>query len=262
MRIILFGSGGPFSTIAFDTIADQLVAVVVPLQSWWRRIIKRNALAQLAKSRGIRVVDMHDLATLDADLIVVASFPQKIGTSIRESARLGAINVHPSLLPKHRGPDPLFWTYLADDDETGVTLHWIDDGIDSGDIIAQERVPIARNTDGVDLYMQLANRGAVLLAQTLPNIEQTSRSPQGESQAEPSPAKRTWRIDYATMTTSRLAHFLHGVAHRRAMVLPDAQGAWHRIGAIANAVERAHDRAPGTIEGNRVYLLDGWIELR
>src|SRR5262249_28490199 len=65
-----------------------------------------------------------------ADLICVACFPRIFPPLLRGLPRLGGLNVHPSLLPKNRGPVPLFWTFRHGDPSTGVSIHWLDSGID------------------------------------------------------------------------------------------------------------------------------------
>ncbi|WP_214106449.1 methionyl-tRNA formyltransferase [Acrocarpospora catenulata] len=77
------------------------------------------------------------LAGYQADLIVTYGFPWKLPPEVRRSVRLGAINVHPSLLPKYRGPIPVHWAVRNGDPEVGVTIHWMNDDFDSGNILVQ-----------------------------------------------------------------------------------------------------------------------------
>ncbi len=82
----------------------------------------------------------------------------------------GFINIHPSLLPKYRGPVPSMWALLNGDFLTGVTIHYIDEGIDSGDIIAQERVKIDSSISGFELHNKLMEEGIKLFKKILPVI--------------------------------------------------------------------------------------------
>lgn len=82
----------------------------------------------------------------------------------------GFINIHPSLLPKYRGPVPSMWALLNGDTETGVTLHYIDRGIDSGDIIAKKKVRINSIISGFELHNKLMDEGVSLFQKTLPKI--------------------------------------------------------------------------------------------
>ena len=98
---------------------------------------------------------------------------------------LGCLNIHPSLLPRYRGPSPVVSAILNGDDETGVTIMKLDEGMDSGPLLAQARVPIAERETGPDLTRRLFDLGASLLAKTLPGWASGSiqASPQDESQA-------------------------------------------------------------------------------
>ena len=105
-----------------------------------------GGIVQLAWERQIpvwevsRMSDPATVSTLAAyqpDLICVACFSLRIASSILDIPRLGSLNVHPSLLPAHRGPVPLFWAFRQGLQQTGVTIHLMDEGMDTGDILAQ-----------------------------------------------------------------------------------------------------------------------------
>lgn len=83
---------------------------------------------------------------------------------------MGFINIHPSLLPKYRGPIPTFWVLLNNEKKTGVTLHYIDSGIDSGDIIAQIGYEIPKEITGYKLNILLIEKGVELFRKQLPLI--------------------------------------------------------------------------------------------
>lgn len=83
---------------------------------------------------------------------------------------MGFINIHPSSLPKYRGPIPTFWALLNNEKKTGVTLHYIDSGIDSGDIIAQIDCEIPKEITGNELNNLLIEKGAELFREQLPFI--------------------------------------------------------------------------------------------
>lgn len=281
MKIALFGAGGPFSIRALERLSatGTVAAMVVPaadrpLRKLTSRLRTRE-LERTARACGIPLIAHQGgerrfpavLRALEADLICVASYPYRLGAEVRAAVRLGAINAHPSLLPLHRGPDPLFWTYLAGDRETGVTIHWIDDGLDSGDIILQDRISIPRNTPGVELYHRLADLASDLLVKAIHALDEGSahRAPQPAANWEPSPARRTWKIDYEEMTTERMAHFLHGISHRRRIEIPDGNRVWHAAGPLRVAAVGLQTEAPGTVVRSRssitIHLGDGIVEL-
>lgn len=101
-------------------------------------------------------VDVNDfycnqLANEDIDIILVASFDQILRYRIINLPRYGTINLHPSLLPKNRGPSPLTWTILNGDKFSGLTAHFVDKGIDSGDILYQVSFEVHENINATDL---------------------------------------------------------------------------------------------------------------
>lgn len=112
----------------------------------------------------------------------VACFSQRIPRKILSLPHLGSINVHPSLLPKNRGPVPLFWTFRNSDDTAGVTIHIMDERMDAGDILAQEAIPLPDGTSYAQLEAQCAHVGGKLLAQTVWKLYEgkTIRIPQDE----------------------------------------------------------------------------------
>lgn len=107
----------------------------------------------------------------NADMFVVAAFGQILPKEVLDMPRLGCINVHASLLPKYRGAAPIQWAVINGEKESGVSIMQMDEGIDTGDILAQERVELAPKETGESLYEKLAALGGKLLVKTLPSIE-------------------------------------------------------------------------------------------
>jgi methionyl-tRNA formyltransferase len=138
-----------------------------------------DAIDHLAESAGVPVLAVRELrhpdvaatlAQFKPDLIVVACFPWLIPPEIRAIPPLGALNLHPSLLPRWRGPEPLFWTFKQRDREAGVTVHRLAAGFDTGPILAQSRYPIAEGIDGRELERELARLGGELLVATIEKV--------------------------------------------------------------------------------------------
>ncbi|MDH3674022.1 MAG: methionyl-tRNA formyltransferase [Anaerolineae bacterium] len=109
-----------------------------------------------------------DLAALEPDLIVVAAFGQILRKDVLAIPRHGSINVHASLLPRWRGASPVTAAIRAGDTETGLTIMLMDEGMDTGPIIARHAVAIAGDQTGGSLTKLLAERGAELLVEILP----------------------------------------------------------------------------------------------
>jgi methionyl-tRNA formyltransferase len=155
------------------------------------------------------------LAAFAPDLLCVACFPRRLPPPVLSLARRGGLNVHPSLLPRHRGPTPLFWTLHAGDETAGVTVHWLDEGIDTGPIALQEAVPLPAGTSGDALAADLARRGARLLARAVALLAEGSlpRLPQnpGAASYRSWPAAPDWIVP-TTWPAPRAFRFLRGVA--------------------------------------------------
>lgn len=108
-----------------------------------------------------------ELATLQPDLIVVAAYGQILPPAVLELPPHGCLNVHASLLPRHRGAAPIQWAILEGDSETGVTLMQMDEGLDTGGIIAMQSTPIRPDDNTGTLHDRLAKMGAELLSEKL-----------------------------------------------------------------------------------------------
>jgi methionyl-tRNA formyltransferase len=104
---------------------------------------------------------------LQPDLLVVVAYGQIIPASVLSIPRLGAVNVHGSLLPRHRGAAPVARAILAGDAETGVTIMRMDEQLDHGPILAMRATPIGAHEDAAELTSRLAEMGAELLVETL-----------------------------------------------------------------------------------------------
>jgi len=112
--------------------------------------------------------EIDRLADLKPEVIVASAFGQLLPQSVLNIPSLGCLNVHPSLLPKHRGPSPVAAAILNGDETTGVTIMLMDRGLDTGPILAQQQISISPEDTTGTLSAKLAQLGADLLVQTLP----------------------------------------------------------------------------------------------
>lgn len=118
------------------------------------------------------------------DLIVVAAFGQILRANVLELPRYGCLNVHASLLPRHRGAAPIQAAILAGDHETGITIMKMDAGLDTGAILSQRSIPISASETGGSLAAKLAQIGAPLLLETLPGYLAGQIQPQIQAQEQ------------------------------------------------------------------------------
>ena len=136
--------------------------------------VKEYALTQ--EIRVFQPVKMRDgealaiLKELSPELIVVAAYGRILPVDILELPPRGCINVHSSLLPKYRGSAPINWVILNGEDETGVTIQYMAEGVDTGDIIAAATTPISLEENAQELYYRLADMGAELVTEVVSNM--------------------------------------------------------------------------------------------
>ena len=149
----------------------------------------------------IRRDGVETLKQLKPDLCVTAAFGQILSQEILDVPPLGNINVHASLLPKHRGAAPIACSIMKGDRETGVTTMFMDAGIDTGDILLQEKTQIGESETCSELTARLSRIGADLLIRTVTELEKGTlkRIPQNESEMtyDPMLEKRMSIVDFS-----------------------------------------------------------------
>ena len=197
MRVIFFGSasiGFPSLEALLASAQDEVLAVVTqPDRPAGRKQQLTPCSVKLyAQERGIPVLSpekvkdsLPELAALNADLFVVVAYGQYISRSVLELPQYGAINLHPSLLPKYRGSSPIQWALANGDTETGVTILYVSEKMDAGDIILQRDLPIDPEATSATLEPVLAKAGAKLLMEAVEQIRAgtVQRHPQDDAAA-------------------------------------------------------------------------------
>lgn len=181
LRVIFMGTPA-FAVPALDALLDANCDIVGVYTQPDRRSGRGRRLTappvkQAAIERGLPVFQPPSLrrdeearrhiASLAPDLIVVVAYGLFLPSDTLGVPPLGALNIHPSLLPRHRGPSPVATAILEGDASTGVTVMRLDEGMDSGPIIAQRRTPIGAEETAEDLTIRLFDMGAELLAETI-----------------------------------------------------------------------------------------------
>ncbi|MDP2643348.1 MAG: methionyl-tRNA formyltransferase [Desulfobacterales bacterium] len=117
---------------------------------------------------------------LRPDMLVVVAFGRILPKALLDIPRLGAINLHASLLPKYRGPAPIQWSIINGDQETGVSTMLMDEGTDTGDILLAEKIKIALDDNSATLHERLADLGAALLIKTLEAFQAGKITPRAQ----------------------------------------------------------------------------------
>jgi methionyl-tRNA formyltransferase len=171
-----------------------------------------------------------------ADVMVVVAYGQILPASLINAPRLGTLNVHASLLPRHRGPAPIEWAILSGDTETGVTIMQMDAGVDTGAILMQEKVSIRPDETAGRLEGQLANLGGGLLVRTLDELiaGRIRATPQPSEGATHAPRLRSedGKLNPASMSAQEI--------DRKVRALGERIGTWITLDGVELKVFRGH----------------------
>lgn len=155
-----------------------------------------------------------EIKNLDVDLFVVVSYGKILPKSFLEIPKKGAINVHPSLLPKYRGSAPIQWAILNGDEKTGVTIMYMNEKMDAGDIILQKEVKIDENETTGDLWNRLSTIGAEMLIDSIKSIENetvTRKAQPEEFTLAPMIEKNMAKIDFENFDSKKIKNLVRGL---------------------------------------------------
>jgi methionyl-tRNA formyltransferase len=195
MKVVFFGTP-EFAVPTLEKLAESRheVSMVVsrPDRPVGRRqIIESPPVIETAQAHGIECFQPKNLKSdeidarlreIGADAVVVVAYGKLIPARLLGIPQYGFINLHPSLLPRHRGPSPIQWALVCGDRATGVTTMQIDEGMDTGPILLQKRVTIEPEETAERLSPRLAEIGADLIVRSLDQLEA------GTLEARPQPA--------------------------------------------------------------------------
>ena len=168
-----------------------------PAEDPWALAVRRRAQDKRLAVSCEEELDFQALRALlqevRADLLVVHAYPRRLPPDVFRTPRLGGVNIHPSLLPRHRGPAPTHWVLRNKERETGLTAHYIDQGLDTGDIIHQCRVDVHAADDQGSVIERLKGVVPALLRAALDKILDPGFRPlpqTGESSYAPKPERQ------------------------------------------------------------------------
>ena len=273
-RLILFGSGGfavpSFRAIAADSRFTILAVVTAPPRAAGRSgVLSPTPVDTWASGAELRVVhaakvrdaaQIEQIKSISAEAALLADFGQIIPNALLDHYPRGIVNLHPSLLPRHRGASPIPATILAGDRETGVSTIVMDQGVDTGALIAVQHLRPRPTVTAAELESELAELAAVGVADNLAAWLQGSE------------AARPQDVDGATQTT-RLARAdgrigaqtSHELALRMWRAYQPWPGLWVEIPGVVDrlilsslsAVEGGAPVAPGALELHDGTLLLG-----
>ena len=186
--------------------------------------LRPSPVKEFALEKGLNVMQpekvrkneefINEIKNLNPDVICVVAYGKILPKEILEIPRLGCINVHGSLLPKYRGAAPIQWAVLNGDKETGITTMYMDEGMDTGDMILKEKVEIGENETTGELWDRLSKVGGELLVRTLKEIGDGTapRIKQGEDfTLAPMLDKKMAKIDWENKTAREIKNLVRGL---------------------------------------------------
>jgi methionyl-tRNA formyltransferase len=197
------------------------------------------------------------LAAFAPDVIAVACFSLRLPPAILRLPRLGCLNVHPSLLPANRGPDPLFWTFRHGDVQTGTTVHLMDAGLDTGPILCQRPVPVPDGISEAELERTCAEIGGGLLVEAVRGLAAGTLQPipQDEARATRFPFPTAADFEITPDRPARWAdNFARGVLGRGEPVIVRTASAAFRLTAPLGYDAGEKPAEPWRREGDELWL--------
>ncbi|MBI2551214.1 methionyl-tRNA formyltransferase [Candidatus Uhrbacteria bacterium] len=284
MRLIFLGTphfSTPFlSALLHDPFFEVAAVVCQPNKPSGRgEIMTMPPIAEMARKHEI---ELYQPATLkseeaaaqmrsyNADAFVVVAYGKLIPKNILEIPKLGCINVHPSLLPKFRGPSPMQWAVKEGEVKTGVSIMLLDEGMDTGPILSYEVIGLDDDETSHTLQDKVQREGVALLVQTLKRhaADEIIPLPQDESKAT---LTRLLDREDGHIDWERSAIGIER-QHRAYEGFPGSWNIWKRKGEdvrikwiAMNIVDLKHEKPSGTVivQGDRLFVeaADGTVEM-
>jgi methionyl-tRNA formyltransferase len=257
--------------VALIEAGFTIPAVVLARQPWMRL----GEIQRFAAAAGIPVVWVKSAAeatdairSVAPEVAVAACFPWRLPRAARKIPPLGILNIHPSLLPVGRGPEPVFWALRRGEPVTGVTVHRMDAGFDTGPIVAQAEIPVAEGIAAPDLERDLMTRGGSLLVNALPELAAGRLQPQPQrshgATYAPVPGPADWTM-MSSLPAAWAWRFARGVAPLGGPLTAIAGGTTIRVSAALDwsPDERLPEPVLNDDDGTvRIRFSPGWVRFR
>lgn len=208
------------------------------------------------------------LKEINPDVICVVAYGKIIPKEILEIPKYGCINVHGSLLPKYRGAAPIQWSVLNGDKETGVTTMFMDEGMDTGDMIEKEKLQIGEDETTGELWDRMSELGAKMLVSTLEKLESGNYKREKQSDdfsVAPMLKKEMARIDWNKDDSAKIKNLVRGLNPFMGAFsfLNDKKIKFWKV----KIIDEKFDEKPGTVimadekKGLIISTLDGAISV-
>lgn len=195
-----------FAVPIFNTLIKNTEVVLAVTQTdkyvGRKKILTYSPVKKLALEHNIPVfqptnikADYEKIKEYNPDLIVTCAYGQIVPKEVLDAPRLGCINVHASLLPKYRGGAPIHCAIMNGEEKTGITIMYMDVGMDTGDMISKREISITTSETLGSLSVKLSNLGASLLEEVLPSIINKTNKREKQNNEEATYAKIIKRAD-------------------------------------------------------------------
>ena len=229
MTSIVFMGTPQFAAPILESLIKEKYQVLAVVTQPDRKVGRKHVLTaspvkQVAVAHDIEVLqpekiggspEMQRIIDLQPDLIVTAAFGQFLPTQLLKAAKVGAINVHGSLLPKYRGGAPVQYSIINGEAETGITIIYMVKKMDAGDMLAQQAIPIEKTDDTGTMFEKLSVVGRDLLLATLPKLlaGELTATPQDETQVTFSPTIKPEQeeLDFFNQTATQIDDQVRGM---------------------------------------------------
>jgi methionyl-tRNA formyltransferase len=204
---VAFAGSAEFSLPSLRALANSAhqveLVITAPDRLGSRGRPAPRPVRELASELGLPVIQPARLARDDllaapagtAQVLAVCAYGQLVPRSVLDLFPRGAVGVHPSLLPRHRGASPIQAAILAGDTETGVTIYQMDERLDAGPVLAQQRLPLLPSLTATELSEELAARGGSLLVSVLDELEAGASEPSPQADADATYSAKVGRRD-------------------------------------------------------------------
>lgn len=266
MNIVFMGSPD-FAIPSLDKIYQShhtIVSVVTNVDKRRGRGSDKVPTPLKARARELElpIIEVEDLASkefenelkrLDADLFVVVAF-RVLPKSILAIPKIGSINLHASLLPKYRGAAPIHWAVINGEEETGCTIFFLDEKVDTGNVILQEKTHIGDEETTGEVYERLMIEGSKVLLEAINKIEANDYTLEAQNHEDATPAPKLFkdntRIDF-TKSAKEVFNMVRGLSP-----FPTAWAEWN--GKKMN-IYKARMGPYANIDSGELYSKDGKV---
>ncbi|MBL0308759.1 MAG: methionyl-tRNA formyltransferase [Bacteroidetes bacterium] len=269
----------PMLEALLESSHEVVVVITAPDKPAGRGMqLTESKVKQLAKQKGLMILQpeklknesfLAELKTLNADLFVVVAF-RMLPEVVWNMPPIGTINLHASLLPQYRGAAPINWAIINGEKETGVTTFFIQQEIDTGQIIFKESIPIGENENVGELYERLMHLGAKVLRKTVDaiaedNYPQIPQEDSTELKSAPKIFKETCKIDWNN-SAKDIHNFIRGLSpYPAAFTLLDGKN--FKIFKAIPVYEKVSGKSSGSYSTDgksflHLYCTGGYLDIK